>query len=216
VATCPAGHESTATDYCDICGRRMGGSPAAAGQPAVPSAGETSPSAAVPAVPCPVCQTPRTGRFCEDCGYDFDGPPPNPQSGPSGAWTAVVTADREYFDSMHESDGPGGGLTMEFPAGHPRRELQLTGTQMLIGRRSAADGSRPDIDLGGPPADVGVSHRHALLVAEPDGTWSLVDQGSTNGTQLNGTEVAANVRTPLHDGDRISIGRWTVLTIRRT
>jgi len=176
--------------------------------------GETVAPAAGPAEPCPVCQAPRTGRFCEGCGYDFDSGPPDPQAGTAQAWTAVVTADRQYFDSMQVSD-ESGGRTVEFPADSPPRTVRLAGQQMEIGRRSASDGSKPDIDLGGPPADIGVSHRHALLVAEPDGTWSLVDQGSTNGTQLNGTEVTANVHTPLHDGDRISVGRWTVLTIRR-
>jgi len=215
MATCPAGHESTATDYCDTCGMRMdGASASASSESAAPVAGETAPPAPLPAEPCPVCQTSRTGRFCEHCGYDFNGPPPTPGAAPSIGWTAVVTADREYFESMQESEGTG-GPAIEFPTAYPPREVRLTGSDMRIGRRSAADGSPPDIDLTGPPADAGVSHRHARLVAEPDGTWSLVDEGSTNGTQLNGADVAANVRTPLHDGDRIGIGRWTILTIRR-
>jgi len=215
MATCPSGHESAATDYCDTCGMRMdGASPSSASvSAAAPVTGETAPPAAVPAEPCPVCQTPRTGRFCEHCGYDFNGPAPGPGPDTSAGWTAVVTADREYFDSMQESEGTS-GPGIEFPAAFPPRVVRLAGSDMRIGRRSAADGSPPDIDLTGPPADVGVSHRHARLVAEPDGSWSLVDEGSTNGTQLNGAEVAANVRTPLHDGDRIGIGRWTVVTIR--
>lgn len=126
-----------------------------------------------------------------------------------------MTADREYFDSVQESDGPD-NPAVEFPATIPARQIRLTGSQLQIGRRRTGYSTAPDIDLSGPPADIGVSHRHALLVAEADGTWSLVDQGSTNGTQLNNAEVAANVRTPLHDGDRISIGRWTVLTIRHS
>ena len=31
MSTCPAGHETTATDYCDVCGIAMGAAPAAAG-----------------------------------------------------------------------------------------------------------------------------------------------------------------------------------------
>jgi hypothetical protein len=193
----------------------MDGAPTGASQGPAGALSVTTAPGGVAAEPCPVCQTPRTGRFCEDCGYDFSSPPPDPQAGPPQVWTAFVTADREYFDSVQESDGPD-RPAIEFPAAVPARQVRLAGAQVLIGRRRSADATPPDIDLSGPPADIGVSHRHALLVAESDGTWSLVDQGSTNGTQLNNAELAANVPTPLHDGDRISVGRWTVVTIRHS
>jgi len=128
-------------------------------------------------------------------------------------WTAVVRADREYFDSVTEADARHTG-PMRFPASLSERQFPLTGARMQIGRRSAARGLRPDIDLSGPPADTGVSRQHAVLLAEPDGTWALVDQGSANGTLLNGIEVTPYERARLHDGDEISIGRWTILTIR--
>ena len=73
MALCPNGHDSASDDFCDVCGMRIGGSPA------------TSPSAAVSAAPrpdpahsaaetCPRCGTPRTGQFCEACGFNFNGP----------------------------------------------------------------------------------------------------------------------------------------------
>jgi hypothetical protein len=126
------------------------------------------------------------------------------------SWAALVRADRQYFDSMTEADaGP-----MEFPIDWPQRRVLLTGMQMQIGRRSTFRGSEPDIDLSGPPADFGVSRQHAVLLAAPDGSWALVDQGSASGTRLNGVEVTPHQPAPLHDGDQISLGRWTVLTIR--
>jgi hypothetical protein len=131
----------------------------------------------------------------------------------SRPWTAVVRADRKYFESVIWAEGERADLS-QFPVRWPEHHIQLAGAQMQIGRRNAAKAVEPDIDLSGPPADVGVSHRHAILVAEPDGTWALVDQDSANGTHLNGVEVTPNQRTPLHDGDQISLGRWTVLTIR--
>ena len=72
----------------------------------------------------------------------------------------------------------------------------------------------PDIDLTGPPTDPGVSRMHAALIAEPDGSWTILDPGSENGTLVNGTEIAAGVRVPLHDGDRIHLGAWTAITVR--
>jgi pSer/pThr/pTyr-binding forkhead associated (FHA) protein len=61
--------------------------------------------------------------------------------------------------------------------------------------------------------DGNVSRRHLELIRERDGTWTLVDLGSTNGTELNGRRV--DRRTTLDDGDRISIG-GTELLFERT
>jgi pSer/pThr/pTyr-binding forkhead associated (FHA) protein len=93
--------------------------------------------------------------------------------------------------------------------------MRSTGTEVRVGRRSVSRGIDPEIDLTGPPADPGVSRLHALLVAEPDGTWSVVDPGSENGTLLNGAAIPANQAVALHDGDRIHLGAWTALTITR-
>jgi pSer/pThr/pTyr-binding forkhead associated (FHA) protein len=84
---------------------------------------------------------------------------------------------------------------------------------MRIGRRSAARGLEPEIDLTGPPADPGVSRLHAVLIAGPDGGWTLLDPGSANGTFLNGREIAPGDLTPLHDGDCINLGAWTAITL---
>jgi hypothetical protein len=60
--TCPAGHESASTDYCDACGRRMGAPAGSSEAPAGPGR---------PLQPCPNCGTHRSGLFCETCGLDF-------------------------------------------------------------------------------------------------------------------------------------------------
>jgi pSer/pThr/pTyr-binding forkhead associated (FHA) protein len=52
-----------------------------------------------------------------------------------------------------------------------------------------------------------------VLIAEADGSWAVLDPGSENGTLVNGREIAAGVRVPLHDGDRIYLGAWTVIAI---
>jgi FHA domain/WXG100 protein secretion system (Wss), protein YukD len=128
-------------------------------------------------------------------------------------WTAVVRADRQYFNSVAGANGESADPS-QFPARWPEQHIPLTGAQMQIGRSSSSKAIKPAIDLSGPPPDLAVSHQHAVLVAQPDGTWALVDQGSVNGTFLNGVEVAPGQRASLHDGDQISLGRWTVLTIR--
>jgi len=129
-------------------------------------------------------------------------------------WTAVVTSDREYYDRMQVTRAQA-GPPVPFPAYSSERRFPLAGKQMRIGRRSAARGLEPEIDLTGPPADPGVSRLHAVLLAGPDGGWALFDPGSANGTFLNGREIATGDLTPLHDGDCINLGAWTAITLHR-
>jgi len=56
-------------------------------------------------------------------------------------------------------------------------------------------------------ADDKVSRRHAMIHAQGEGEFWLVDLGSSNGTYLNGRRVNQPCR--LHQGDRIEIGAST-------
>ncbi|MFE3079188.1 FHA domain-containing protein [Nocardia tengchongensis] len=220
--TCPAGHDSAATDYCDVCGLLM-----ESGRP-------TAPAPEPPAAPCPVCGEPRTGRFCEGCSYDFvagSAPTrvaavPDPTlvaSAPTviaptfaapteSAWTATVFADREYFDTMRSEDDD-----VEFPSYCPERTFVLHRRQVRVGRYSASKGIDPEIDLTGPPQDPGVSHLHVLLVAQPENGWAVIDLGSTNGTRVNAATdpIPHGTAVPVRSGDRIHLGAWTTLTLKQ-
>ena len=68
--TCPEGHASTSSDYCDVCGSPVR---TAAVQPITP---ESAPTKA-----CPACAAPISGRFCEACGHDSALPEPVPPTG---------------------------------------------------------------------------------------------------------------------------------------
>lgn len=232
MATCPKGHESATLDYCEVCGARMGAGPAAAAPAPAPAA-----PPAPDAVLCPVCGTPKTGRFCEEDGYDFllappvsapsspsapSAPAPSeapaaPQApaAPAAAWEVVVRADAAYFEVVKAMGGEdAGGLAM--PRFVAERRFPLTGQQMVIGRRSRSRGVNPDIDLVGPPEDPGVSHVHALLVPQESG-WAVVDMESANGTYLNdpsSNPLDPNVAVALKDGDVVFLGAWTALTIQ--
>jgi serine/threonine protein kinase len=130
-----------------------------------------------------------------------------------GTWTAVVTADRAYFDRVSVDDesesSPG-----TFPEDLPERRIPLTGSEVRIGRRSESKG-RPEIDLFGPPLDPGVSRLHAKLVAGPDGGWAVEDLSSRNGTEVNGKDVLPGDHVPVRPGDRIHVGSWTRITLQR-
>jgi hypothetical protein len=129
------------------------------------------------------------------------------------AWTAMVTADHDYYDAVVAAGGPDAS-SIEFPGYCPERRFTLTGPEMRIGRRSVSRGLEPEIDLTGPPTDPGISHLHAVLIGQPDGTWSVLDPGSSNGTQVNGDDIATGVEVPLHSGDRVCLGAWTVITVQ--
>lgn len=192
MATCPAGHESATTDYCDECGVPMSAPPPALRR-------------------CSVChETLEDGaRFCEVCGHDSTKEAPAP-----ARWSVVVTADRAWFEEVCRREGPD-IASLTFPQYCPPRTFDLDGARMTIGRRSRSRGVEPEIDLSGPPLDPGVSTLHAVLLKGQDGGWDLVDIGSRNGTVINDSPdpIAPNVPVRLSVDDRIKIGAWTVLTV---
>ena len=154
----------------------------------------------------------------------FEAPviPPSPAPPPTRpapavtrtAWNVLIASDRAYYDWMQAVGGPS-TASVSFPAEAVERRITLSGNQMRIGRRSANRDFEPEIDLAEPPADRGVSRLHAALIPGPDGTWSLLDSGSANGTLLNGRRVATGAMVPLREGDRINLGAWTVITVHR-
>ena len=133
---------------------------------------------------------------------------------PQATWTAVVGADRAYYEQVQTVTGTE-GTAVTFPSYYAERRFQLVGNQMRIGRRSVSRGLAPEIDLTGPPADPGISRLHAVLIATPDGNWAVLDPGSVNGTLVNGSEIGVGDQVPLHDGDRINLGAWTAITVHR-
>ena len=233
---CPScGAASTTADYCDTCGAAIAGaagppdpgSPPAADPTATLPSGGTTPAGVAPGPTCPSCGAARTpdDAFCEVCGLDFatgkmpaaPGPPAAaPAAAPTGApsgWTAGVDADRSWFDS-NQAETPG---AIQFPDGLGSRQIPLTGDEVVVGRRSETKGFFPGIDLSSPVADPAVSHRHAVLRRQLDGSWALVDEMSTNGTWLNGADAPLDhgMLTALHDGDTIHLGAFSRITIRK-
>jgi FHA domain len=161
--------------------------------------------AAPAAAPAP---TPATGPA-------FSAPPTTPIPSLSAVtWTVLVASDHVYFDRM-KGAGARYGTAVVFPAHTSERRIRLIGTQMRIGRRSATREVQPEIDLAGQNGDPGISRLHAVLTAAPDGTWSITDPGSANGTLLNGREIRVGQPVTLHEGDRINLGAWTVITVHR-
>jgi len=190
-----------------------------------PAPGPGGYSSSPPQPPAPPPQQPASAHTAPPTSVASpvpSGPPPPREASPSASsfpyplatWTAVVGADRAYYERVQAVSGPE-GATVTFPSYCAERRFQLVGNQMRIGRRSVSRGLSPEIDLTGPPADPGISRLHAVLIATPDGGWAVLDPGSANGTLLNGSEIGVGDQVTLHDGDRINLGAWTAITVHQ-
>jgi hypothetical protein len=269
---CPAGHQTSQTDFCDTCGLPVPG-----GQPGIPAA---PPPVVVTAatVICPNCQVPNVAEalFCEACGYDFttgtlpapddapaavtdqpaqtvavaeppapdaatddpappsadpevDGPEPvaeapaedapaaapaadapaAPAPRPTVEWVAELWIDPDWYAAQGSTDPlPSPGLPDIAP---------LVKESNLVGRVSHSRGIFPDVDC---ELDTGCSRRHAMLTT--DGTrWWIEDLNSANGTFVGsaaGPLPAMPIpqgRVELTPGQRIYVGAWTRIVVRR-
>ena len=209
--------------------------------PSGPAAADPASSASGQGDPCPNCgaQNLADALFCENCGYDFATgqlPPPPPSidpasgqlvppggagtaSSPSGAarskaadidWVAEVWVDPDWFNSQQaEGTCPTSGLPTVVP---------LASQTATIGRRSKSRGLDPEIDIS---TDGAISHRHAELALAGE-QWSVKDLGSTNGTFVGrpdgtypSTPLPPNQAHDLDDDERIYLGAWTRVVVRR-
>ena len=105
------------------------------------------------------------------------------------------------------------GAVFEDPAADadsaPRLENPSDGTSFALTAPLVVLGRGADADVR--VEDAGVSRKHAELRRVDDGCHEITDLGSTNGTFVNGAQIA---RHRLEDGDRVELGG--VVLIYRT
>jgi FHA domain/Double zinc ribbon len=237
-STCPNGHESQAPDYCDTCGAPITQGGAAAGAPSVTPSATGGQAASEPAAEpevCPSCGADKASEalFCEACGYDFTtGTMPRPaQVAPVSAldlgtgssstpqplaptigveWVVEVWVDPDWYASQASEDPcPSPGLPAVVP---------LTAKSVLVGRPSTSRNIHPEVDLTGDP---GVSRRHAQLSTDGQ-RWWVEDLQSSNGTYvgpasgpLPADPIPPGTRRELSEDDRVYVGAWSRLVVRR-
>lgn len=260
MAICPAGHQTSQRDFCDICGLPVP-APAAATIPASPEL--SAPAVAEPVV-CPNCKTLNVADalFCEACGYDFttgtlpvpaaapvatpaeglvaaptgeqeaghpeaDGaepvhaeppaeveaatiaPAPVTRKRPVVEWVAELWIDPDWYAAQGSSD--------PMPSPSLPDIVPLVKEINLVGRVSHSRGIFPDVDCD---LDTGCSRKHAKLTT--DGSrWWIEDLDSANGTfvgavsgPLPGMPIPQG-RVEVNPGQRIYVGAWTRIVIRR-
>jgi len=220
---CPKCQADSATqDFCDQCGAALAGSSA----PLTPAPTKDAQSAAGGEA-CPNCGEIRfsTERHCEACGYDFvdrvmpEAPDAQPAQSDALAvsadavvasgWWALASSDKDWFQLMEPNFA---GNNFVFPDDYPTRSFPLDDAQEPIGLQG-----KGGVDLSSEPIDRGVSRKHAMLMRQSDGTYQLIDHGSSNGTYLNGAAqpLAKGVAVPINNGDYIQIGVWTRITFEK-
>ncbi len=220
---CPKGHDSTEADFCSECGAKINGvSPT----PDRAANGLATDNQQI----CPDCATPHDasdGSFCEICGYNFvtglsgelpiapapvsapvASPEPStvPPSSPTvlppflpAQWELHITID----PSLRLAESPD-------PPDLPPQTIVLDKPTTLMGRTSQARAIYPDIALD---LDDAVSHRHAIFSLQSDGSLTLRDIGSSNGTIVNDVELKPMTDVVLKRGDSIVLGHWTRIAI---
>ncbi len=207
-SVCPAGHDSTADDYCDVCGMPIDATavlPAAGPGAGSPDAGATSagpaPSAAPGGQACPNCGTANVvdALFCESCGYDFttgsmprplappqpaaeDSTPPSAPESPAASTPGSSSVGTAFSWVAELWIDPAWYEAQDSPDPLPSPGLPTTiplrNASVLVGRTSRSRNIAPDIDCGN---DSGVSRRQAQLTT--DGSrWFVEDLESANGT----------------------------------
>jgi FHA domain/Double zinc ribbon len=236
---CPKGHISADADYCDQCGSKIqsasellntaGASPIATSPTGASHADfdltSTADPFAAPAgsINCPACSAPHEasdGNFCEICGYNFT--TGQPADVPIATLTPPPVVSTPVVTPPLPTSTTGWTITLRIDprlatAASPPAPTQapivvpLNQATSLIGRTSEARGVRPEIPLD---FDDAVSHRHALLIVQPDGRLIIRDVGSSNGVQFQGQDLAAMADVPLQSGDIFSLGHWTAIEVQ--
>lgn len=125
-------------------------------------------------------------------------------------WVTEVWVDPDWYAAQEsEETCPSPGLPAVVP---------LARQSVLVGRPSTSRGIHPDIDCSG---DIGVSRRQAQLTTDGQ-RWWVEDLQSSNGTYVGAASgplptepLPPGQRHELAEDDRIYLGAWTRLVVRR-
>ncbi|MCP3989169.1 MAG: FHA domain-containing protein [Actinomycetia bacterium] len=120
-----------------------------------------------------------------------------------------ISADQAYYASV-VAEGE-----LSFPQSIPPPvHVDLVGTEIHIGRASDSRAIHPDIDVADLTGDPAVSSRHAVVRGTADGTMTVTDVGSTNGTYVNsfsGSSIGVGQPIVIGPGVDVYVGAWTRL-----
>ncbi len=135
---------------------------------------------------------------------------PSSMGGPGGPAMAQQepTYGGEADRTIVRSTGPQGrlGVVRVEEGKEPGRVYEVRKDALSIGRSRESD-----IFL----EDLAVSRLHASIVNMGNGNYGLKDEGSANGTKVNGQLVGKYQTYPLQEGDKIQLGQTVLVFAKR-
>jgi hypothetical protein len=134
-------------------------------------------------------------NFCSSCGTPLDKAPDDPTT----ITFQIEGANPEGEDEINidlDDIPPEGGLLVVVRG-------PIAGARLALSKDVTTAGRHPQSDLF--LDDITVSRRHAEFLKAADGSFTVHDVGSLNGTYLNRERVET---APLANGDEIQIGKY--------
>ncbi|MFI8007265.1 FHA domain-containing protein [Streptomyces sp. NPDC086010] len=164
---------------------------------------------------CPRCghDNAEAGRFCSNCGAPLRGGIPE---------RASETTSTISISGIEAYEAEATGQTV-LPSLSPEAQAAVdalpAGSALLVVRRGPNSGSRFLLDgdlttAGRHPQgdifldDVTVSRRHVEFHRNPDGSFTVGDVGSLNGTYVNRERIDS---VALSNGDEVQIGKYRLV-----
>ena len=168
------------------------------------------------ALVCTRCgnRNPENSRFCSNCGAPLK-PGVTPER-PSETTSTISISGLEAYDA--EVTGQTQMPTLS-PEAQAAVDALPMGSALLVVRRGPNSGSRFLLDgdlttAGRHPQsdifldDVTVSRRHVEFRRSPDGSFTVADVGSLNGTYVNRERID---QVALSNGDEVQIGKYRLV-----
>ncbi|MEU9916590.1 FHA domain-containing protein [Streptomyces sp. NPDC051001] len=179
-----------------------------------PSTSSTGGEFSVSALVCTRCgnRNAENSRFCSNCGAPLRGTPERP----SETTSTISISGLEAYDAEVTGQTQ---MPMLSPEAQAAVDALPLGSALLVVRRGPNSGSRFLLDgelttAGRHPQsdifldDVTVSRRHVEFRRQPDGSFTVADVGSLNGTYVNRERIDS---VPLHNGDEVQIGKYRLV-----
>lgn len=133
-------------------------------------------------------------------------PPPAPPLPPSAPWVDPQAAGRWGEGQAAARPEPELWLVVLRSPSGSGRSIRMQRGSLLIGASAASD---LRLDIGE------ISGRHALIERDPQGALFISDQGSTNGTFVDGQRLERGQRAPLRLGQVVAVSTKVELRIEQ-
>lgn len=158
---------------------------------------------------CGTRQPPGT-LYCSECGKLLLAAPEQGQEAPLPFTDALEPPHAPPLLGRELTAGEAvSTLTVVIPSSGRRIELDLS-QEVQVGRTDPENGHYPALDLTDDQGStLGVSRVHASIQPTAEGIL-LVDEGSANGTYLNGFHLPPQLPYALRSGDEVRFGRLLV------